>query len=103
MTNTLRDGNGYLLDVKNLTFSIENSIIWGNRMDEVTLDKVDQADFNFNSSFSLFRTKNEEEIIPKTTNYFNLDQLEPIEHIPIVGLTEKLENLYSLIPQHGSR
>jgi len=101
MTNTLRDGNGYLLDVKNLTFSIENSIIWGNRMDEVTLDKVDQADFNFNSSFSLFRTKNEEEIIPKTTNYFNLDPLFEDHEIGNFSLTTISPALEKANPASG--
>lgn len=101
MTNTLRDGNGYLLDVKNLTFSIENSIIWGNRMDEVALDKVDQADFNFNSSFTLFRTKNEEEIIPKTTNYFNLDPLFEDHEIGNFSLTTTSPALEKANPASG--
>ncbi len=75
MTNTLRDGNGYLLDVKDLTFSMENSIVWGSRSDEVALDKVDQAQFNFSSDYNLYRSKNEQNIIQGANTIFNVDPL----------------------------
>ncbi len=72
LTNTLRDGNGYLLGTHPLAIAIKNSIIWGYKTEEMALDASDQNTFTVaNQGFNLFKTADELKLFQESTSLFN--------------------------------
>ncbi len=74
LTNTLRDGNGFLINTFPLTLTLQNSIIWGYKNEELALDRSTTATFGINnSSYNLFRSQDELELFSGQNNLFNKD------------------------------
>lgn len=76
LTNTLRDGNGFLIGTKDLRISIKNSIIWGYKHEEMAIDRSDLSLFNFEEQqYNLVKTKNEFGLFTQNTHLINVDPL----------------------------
>jgi hypothetical protein len=74
LTNTLRDGNGFLINTLPLTLTLQNSIIWGYKNEELALDRSTAATFSINnSSYNLFRSQDELDLFGGQNNLFNRD------------------------------
>lgn len=76
LTNTLRDGNGFLISTFPAQISLSNSLIWGYKQDEIAIDKSDKAPFLItNSTYNLLKTQDELALFQGNQNLFNLDPL----------------------------
>lgn len=71
ITNTLRDGNGVLLNSKELNITFSNNIVWGYLTDEIIIDKVSNTPFELNSFNNVLKTKNSLAIFDPSKNIFN--------------------------------
>ncbi len=70
-TNTLRDGNGILLASNDLSFTLNNSIIWGYKTEEISSDQVTASQFIIDANSNLLKSKNDKTVFNKATNLFN--------------------------------
>lgn len=73
ITNTLRDGNGKILDTKPLECNAYNSVIYGDLQEELLLDKGGSAAFTTDFSGNLMKSKAKP--FGGTTNIYNRDPL----------------------------
>jgi hypothetical protein len=71
ITNTLRDGNGKILDTKPLDCNAYNSVIYGDLDEELLIDKGGSASFTTDFSGNLIRSKSKP--FAGTTNIYNKD------------------------------
>lgn len=71
ITNTLRDGNGVLLNSKELNANFTNNIIWGYLTDEIIIDKVTNSPFLLTSLSNVLKTKNSQAVFDQAKNIFN--------------------------------
>jgi hypothetical protein len=89
VTNTLRDGNGNLLDARDVKSYFVNNIIYGPLEDEIGFDNSNQAVFNHFLEYNLIRSKldqlnNNQNILNKDPKFlsisnhdYGLDTLSP--------------------------
>lgn len=74
LTNTLRDGNGFLISTLPLSMSLKHSIVWGYKIEEIALDRSDRAAFDINNTtYNLLKTQDELEVFKGNQNVFNRD------------------------------
>ncbi|MFM7764045.1 MAG: hypothetical protein ACKO6I_00175, partial [Sphingomonadales bacterium] len=73
LTNTLRDGNGKILDTKPLECNAYNSVIYGDLLEELLIDKGGSAAFTTDFSGNLMKSKSKPFAGP--TNIYNRDPL----------------------------
>lgn len=107
LTNTLRDGNGFLIATLPLQIQLQNSIIYGYKREEIAIDRSDRAAFDLNNTtYNLLKTQDELELFKGNQNILNRDpefvsiangdyHLEPtsaaIDQIPMLSLPLDLE------------
>jgi hypothetical protein len=77
VTNTLRDGNGNLLDARDVKSYFVNNIIYGPLEDEIGFDNSNNAAFNHFLEYNLIRTKltqlnNNQNILNKDPKFLSL-------------------------------
>ncbi len=70
-TNTLRDGNGILLSTNDLSFTLNNSIIWGYKTEEINSDQMNSSQFLIDANNNLLKSKNDKNVFNKISNSFN--------------------------------
>lgn len=107
LTNTLRDGNGFLIATLPLDIQIQNSIIWGYKREEIAIDRSESSPFDLNNTrYNLLKTQDELEFFKGNQNILNRDpefvstangdyHLGPtsgaIDQIPLLSLPIDLE------------
>ncbi len=76
LTNTLRDGNGFLRETKDLKISIQNSLVWGYKQEEFSVDRSELSAFDFQENeYNLVKTKNEFNFFRHSSHLLNIDPL----------------------------
>ncbi len=103
LTNAMRDGLGKLISSNDLTFKIENSIIWGYRKDEVSTDKVEQSQWNIDFSYSHLKSLNSDKLLDGENVTFNTDpkftdENEGIYTLDSTSTLLKKSNINSTLP-----
>lgn len=72
LTNTLRDGNGFLINTFPLSLTLQNSIIWGYKTEELAFDRSPTTTFSINnSSYNLLKSQDELVLFGGQNNLFN--------------------------------
>jgi hypothetical protein len=77
VTNTLRDGNGNLLDARDVKSYFVNNIIYGPLEDEIGFDNSNQAVFNHFLEYNIIRSKldqlnNNQNILNKDPKFLSI-------------------------------
>jgi hypothetical protein len=72
LTNTLRDGNGFLIDTRDAYLSLNHSIIWGYKTEELAFDASDRSRFDLlDGNYNLLKTENKDSYFQANTHLFN--------------------------------
>lgn len=71
ITNTLRDGNGRIMQTADLKCEVYNSVIYGNIQEELTIDKGGAALFNTTFKGNFIRSKSRP--FPSADNTYNIE------------------------------